>query len=255
MIPFLIFLFGMLLGSFFNVCTYRIPRGESISFPPSHCPSCEHRLVASDLVPLFSYIFLRGKCKYCQAKISITYPLIEFITPVLYLLLYYTYGISWDLLVYALVISILIIITFIDIEHFIIPNALVLAGLIIGILSLIIGVSPIEWVDALLGLILGGGAILITAILAKLILKKDGMGGGDIKLMAMIGLFMGWRQTGIILLLSVYISFIFIIVMLIFKTKKTGEYLPFGPFIALATVISILYGDQILNLISAYIFG
>lgn len=246
MIVITIFLLGLLLGSFFNVCIYRIPREESIAFPPSHCAACGHTLHWTDLFPVFSFLLLRGKCRYCQDRISFQYPLVELLTAAGFLFVYYLYGISGDFLVYAFLTSILIIATFIDLEHQIIPDGLVITGFVGGGIFLLAGLST-YWLDGLLGALAGGGFFLAVAYLSEWILKKEGMGGGDIKLMAMIGLILGWRMTLLGILLSVYIGGIIGGGLLLLRIKKRGEHIPFGPFIALGTLGSAFFGRQLLE--------
>jgi leader peptidase (prepilin peptidase)/N-methyltransferase len=241
-----IFLFGLLLGSFFNVCIYRIPREESIIFPPSHCTVCGTQLKWLDLFPLFSWLFLRGRCRTCNSSISFQYPLVEFVTGLLYLLLFLKFGFSGSFISYLILASILIITTGIDIEHQIIPNGLVLIGVIAGI-SLILTGASVNWLDGLIGFFVGGGIFLLVALLSVWILKKEGMGGGDVKLMGMIGLFMGWKLTALSILLSIYAGGLIGGVLLLLKIKKRGDAIPYGPFIAVGTLISIFYGNELIS--------
>lgn len=247
MIAVIVFLLGLALGSFFNVCIYRIPIDKSIVFPPSHCTSCNNKLKARDLIPVLSYALLRGRCHYCRAKVSIRYPLIEILTGGFFLLTYLLSGFTWAFLINIMIISLLIIITFIDLDHMIIPDEIVITGIIIAFIVQITGIPSIGLLDAIIGLLVGGGSFLTIALLSKLILKKDGIGGGDIKLMAMIGALLGWKLTVLTIFLSAYIAGILGGGMLILKIKKKGEYLPYGPFIAIAAVVSIYWGMDILN--------
>ena len=241
----LIFIVGLLLGSFFNVCIYRIPREESIAFPPSHCTSCGTQLKWLDLIPLFSWIFLRGRCRTCKTRISFQYPLVELVTGLLYLLLFLKFGFSGSFISYIILTSILIITTGIDIEHQIIPNGLVLIGVIAGIILIIAGFS-VHWKDGLIGLLVGGGTFLIVALLSVWILKKEGMGGGDVKLMGMIGLILGWKLTALSILLSIYAGGLIGGLLLLLKIKKRGDAIPYGPFIAVGTLVSIFYGNELI---------
>lgn len=242
---FLIGVLGLLLGSFFNVCIYRIPKKESIVAPPSRCGACGQTLKAPDLIPVFSYLFLRGRCRYCGVRISPRYPLVEILTAAVFLWVYWTQGMTWDFLISAFLAGILIVMTFIDLDHQIIPDGLVLTGFIGGAVFLLAGLT-VPWQDALLGLLAGGGSFFLVALISEWILKREGMGGGDIKLMAMIGLILGWRMTLIAILLSVYAGGLIGGALLLFKIKKRGEAIPFGPFIALGTLLAALYGTQLL---------
>lgn len=242
----LIFMVGLLLGSFFNVCIYRIPREESIVFPASHCTSCGTQLKWKDLIPVFSFILLGGRCRYCGEKISIKYPLVELFVALMYLILALIFGMSSSFFVYAFLSSLLIIASIIDLEFQIIPNGLVIIGIIVGLVFSLIGLS-VHIEDALIGMLVGGGTFLLVALLAQLILKKEGMGGGDIKLMAMIGLFIGWRLTILSILLSIYSGGLIGGLLLLLRIKKRSDAIPYGPFIALGTFLSILYGNQLIN--------
>lgn len=246
----LVFIIGTIMGSFFNVCIYRIPRGESISYPPSHCVGCNHKLAALDLVPIFSYIFLRGKCRYCGERISWQYPLVELLTGGLYVGLYMKFGMDMHLLFYGILVSILIIISVIDIYHSIIPPSLVIIGSVCAILFNLMGWGR-PFLDGIYGALAGAGVIILMDLLALVFFKKQGMGGGDMKLMAMIGLFMGLKYVLLSMLFSIYIGgIIFIILMLMGKIQKT-EYIPFGPFLSIGTLVSLFAGAQIIAWYSA----
>mgnify|MGYP001317651728 CR=1 FL=1 len=240
----IIILFSTLLASFYNVCIHRILTNESIVFPSSYCPNCRHPLKILDLMPILSYIFLLGRCRYCKSKISPRYLIVELITPILALLLYSKYAFTWQFISYFILVSILIIVSFTDIEQQIIPNIMILIGFIFGLTFSLTGVT-IKFIDAILGFIVGSGSLLIITLISLLVLGKEGMGGGDIKLLGTIGLFMGWKMTLLTFLFSLYIGGIFSILLLLLKIKKRGDYIPFGPFISLATLITLLWGKDI----------
>lgn len=246
MIYAIVFIIGLLMGSFYNVCIYRIPREESIAFPPSHCTSCGTKLIWMDLIPVISYIFIKGKCRYCHEKISPKYPLVELLTGFIFLVLFVKFQLSWTFAAYTILSSILIIATLIDLKYQIIPDGLVIVGAIAGIILSISGLSG-DWLNSLIGMLIGGGTFLLVAILSVLILKKEGMGGGDIKLMGMIGLFAGWKLTALSILLSIYLGGIIGGCLLLFRIKKRGDHIPYGPFIAIGTFIAILYGNEIIQ--------
>ena len=172
---------GLLIGSFINVCIVRIPEGESIVFPPSRCPRCQKRLSPLDLIPVISYLLLRGKCRHCGEKISARYPLVEILVSVLFILVYRKYGLSFSALAYAVLAAVLVAASFIDLEHMIIPDALNIFLGAAGLLFLLAG-QTVSWRQALLGFAAGGGILLLLGYLSVWILKKEGMGGGDIKL-------------------------------------------------------------------------
>ncbi|MGI6571268.1 MAG: prepilin peptidase [Caldicoprobacterales bacterium] len=237
---------GLLMGSFFNVCIYRVPRDQSIVKPASRCTSCGTRLAWRDLMPVISWVSLGGKCRYCKSPISYRYTLVELLTGLIYVVLYLKFGISGSFLTYAILCSILIIATLIDLDFQIIPDGLVLTGAIFALLLIPAGLS-VHWKDALLGMLAGGGTFLLIALLSSWILKKEGMGGGDIKLMGMIGLFIGWKLTALSILLSIYAGGIIGGLLMLLRKKKRGDAIPYGPFIAAGTVIAILYGNDLIQ--------
>ncbi|MCI6459280.1 MAG: prepilin peptidase [Clostridium sp.] len=244
-----VFIIGMIFGSFFNVCIFRIPEKQSVSNPPSHCPNCNTRLKPKDLVPVLSYLVSGRKCRYCKKEISSRYALVELLTGILFLLVYNRYLIDIATINYLVLISLLIIITFIDIDHYIIPDELVIIGSIFAIIfNLIFKVITIK--ESLLGALVCGGGILILVYIIEFIVKKEVMGGGDIKLFAMIGLFFGVKNSLLVALLSVYVGAAFGIITIVYSKIKKQEYnsmIPYGPFISVATLIVMLYGNEIVN--------
>ena len=235
-------LFGLMIGSFLNVCIYRIPRNESISFPPSHCTSCGHKLGPADLVPLFSYMFLRGRCRYCGERISVRYPLVEALGGAAFLLCYIRFGLTVESIKYALLICVLISVTFIDGDHGIIPGKLMIFAAISGIILNLIGHKfNAGLLSYLYGALLGGGVIMLIVLLT------GGMGGGDIQLMAVVGLFLGFKRCALSLLLSFIIGGLAGALLLLTKKKSRRDYIPFGPWISAAAVIGIFFGDSIVN--------
>ncbi|MHB8962691.1 MAG: prepilin peptidase [Saccharofermentanales bacterium] len=240
----ILFLFGLIMGSFYNVCIYRIPEGLSIITPPSHCGNCNHRLGALDLIPVVSWLALGRKCRYCHAPIAWRYPLVELLTGVLFASLFLKFGLTWELPFYLVFVSILIMVTFIDIDHRIIPDRFVLAGLALAIGSLF---TPwaISWKDALIGAAIGGGTLLIADLAGRVFFKKEGMGFGDVKLMAMAGIFLGIKQISVAFLLAVWIAAIVGVILLRVRSKDSDHYMPFGPFLALGCTLSIFFGNEI----------
>lgn len=239
------FVFGAVVGSFLNVCIFRMPKSESVVFPPSHCTRCDYVIRWYDNIPMLSYLFLRGKCRRCGEPISLQYPLVEFINGALALALFLKFGPGFAFGVLFLFCSALVVITFIDLEHQIIPDSISLPGIVIGfVVSFFI--PGFGWLNSLIGIVAGGGSLLLVAYGYQLIAKKDGMGGGDIKLLAMMGAFFGWKAVlFIIFAASVAGSVIGIGVMLAQKKDSTLA-IPFGPFLATAAVLYIFYGKQII---------
>ena len=244
-----VFIMGIVLGSFFNVCIYRIPNKQSIVNPPSYCYNCNNRLKPLDLVPILSWTLLRGKCRYCGQKISPRYALVELLTGILFVLVYKAYGYSTITLYYLLLVSLLVVITFIDLNHYIIPDELIIFGLIGASIFNILG-QGISIKDSLLGGLICGGGMLALIYLIELLIKKEAMGGGDIKLFGMVGLFLGIKLGMITILLSVYVGAIYGVGSIIYSKMKQKEYnsiIPYGPFISVGALISILYGTNIIN--------
>lgn len=247
---------GLALGSFFNVCIYRIPRKESIAFPPSHCVNCGEGIKTIDLIPVLSFFLLRGKCRKCNEKISLRYPVVEIITGALFALLYFLYGLNLHIgymIFMMLFTSILIVITFIDIEHKIIPDVIVLPGIVVGFLFNFIGsyfcknALFILWYDSLLGMLAGGLPLFLLGILGSTIAKREAMGGGDVKLMAMVGAFIGWKLVLLALFAGVMIGAVIGIIIKARTKDKGYTEIPFGPMLAVGSLIAALYGDKILN--------
>ncbi|MEW6095231.1 MAG: prepilin peptidase [bacterium] len=244
-IQIVIFIVGAILGSFFNVCIYRLPINESIIIPLSHCPKCKTRIKVWENIPIVSYIILRGKCRYCSVKIPLSYLIVEILTPTLFLLLWHTFGISIDFAIYLLFISILIIITFIDLEHQLILNILTYPMIVIGLL---ISFFKETFINALISGVVGGGIIFLIVVISPLIFKKEGMGAGDFKLAAVIGIFLAnWKYTLISLFLASFLGSLVGIVLILLGKKKFGEYIPFGPYLACGAVIATFWSKNIIN--------
>ncbi len=244
--PLFTFFFGAVVGSFLNVCIYRVPAGLSIVAPPSSCPSCGDRIRWFQNIPIFSYLFLLGRCARCKVRISLRYPMVEALNGALFFLVLYQFGFSPVTLVYWVFVAVLVVITFIDLDHQIIPDVISLPGIAVGFVASFF-VPWISWFDSLFGILLGGGLLLSIAWGYQLIAKREGMGGGDIKLLAMFGAFLGWKAIlPIVFLASVFGSLIGVPLMLL--QKKDGKLaLPFGPFLSLAAIIYLLYGTQLLE--------
>lgn len=243
MIYVFIFLLGTIIGSFLNVCIYRMPIKQSIVLPHSYCPRCNIRLKALDLVPVLSFLFLGRKCRYCEDKISYRYPLIEFFNGLIYLFLYLKFGFSLVFVEYSILCSILIVVAIIDYNHKIIPDNINIFGILCAIAFHIINFSNFfNLFQYFFGFIIGGGFLLSIAIISK-----GGMGGGDIKLMAMLGLWLGWKFTLLTLFLSFFLGGLISIVLVLFEIKGRKDMIPFGPFIVLATMVTVFYGNNIIN--------
>lgn len=238
---FLFFLYGLIFGSFFNVVGLRIPKKESIVHPPSHCTICDRRLTIKDLVPVFSYVFLKGKCRGCGTKIHWVYPVMELVTGLLFAFAYYQLGFTLELAVALLFISLLAIITVSDIAYMLIPDKILVFFLIpLIVLRVFVPLSP--WWDSIIGAFVGFGVLFLIAVVSK-----GGMGGGDIKLFFVIGLVLGWIPTLLTLFLASIIGTVVGIISL--RRTKQGRKtpIPFGPSIAIAAIISYFYGEMLVD--------
>ncbi|PAB58510.1 prepilin peptidase [Anaeromicrobium sediminis] len=239
---YIILTIGLVIGSFLNVCIYRIPKEESIAYPPSHCPKCNNYLKSIDLIPIFSYLFNRGKCRYCGETISLQYPLVELLNGIIYLLLYLKFGLSIFFVKYGILASLLIVISFIDYKLKIIPDECNLFGIIVsGAFIIFNNFSLLSLKDSILGLVLGGGIFLLIAIIT------GAMGGGDIKLMGVLGFAFGWKGILLITLLSFVIGAIISILLILLRLKHRKDEIAFGPFISVSTLVTILYGKGIIK--------
>lgn len=260
-----VFIFGSIVGSFLNVCIYRMPLGESIVWPGSHCPRCKKRIPWYDNIPFISYTLLGGKCRFCKQRISLIYLSVELLTAIIFVVFFNYYGLSYDFFFYIVFVCALIVATFVDIQHRIIPDEISIGGMILGfILNGIRGfiqhpassmLHPI--LNSFLGIIIGGALIYFTGFLFDLVyfklLKKppiqgetSSMGGGDVKLLAMIGAFLGWQKAIFTFFVAPFFGAIVGIINLMIKKDHT---LPYGPFLSLAAFISIFWTDRIFSLL------
>jgi len=239
-------IFGALVGSFLNVCICRLPEEESIIWPGSHCPHCKKPIRFYDNLPLISYFLLRGKCRYCKKTISLQYPLIEGITALSSLFLFMKFGPSLSYLFYFAFVAALTVMTVIDLYHQIIPDVISLPGIGVGLLASLL-IPQLTFLNSLIGILLGGGSLFLVATLYQWLFKREGMGGGDVKLLAMIGAFLGWKAVLLTILLSSLIGSITGILIMIVKGKDFKYAIPFGPFLSLAAVISLFYGENIIR--------
>lgn len=254
-IPLLITLFGLAIGSFLNVCIYRTPlTGLSIHSPRrSYCPECSKPISIYDNIPVLSYLLLRGKCRHCQTKISLAYPLVELVTAGLFFLMFYHFGLTLEFLLAIVFIGVLLPIAVIDARYYIIPNGLIVTGLILG--SVVVGAIAYQRADIwylltrLIGAVAGGFGLWLIAVVGRAVLRKKAMGGGDIKLMILNGLFLGaWPELAMVIGFSA-LSGAFVGSMLIILGHKSRQSpIPYGPFLAGAAVLVLLWGDRLWSL-------
>lgn len=234
----LVFLYGIVIGSFLNVCIYRIPKKENIATTRSHCMSCGYQLKWYDLVPLFSYLALRGKCRKCGSRISVQYPLVEALNGALYLLVFWRYGLSVDSLLYCLLFSALIVLSVIDFRTYEIPVGINIFILTLGLIRIVTDMS--HWLSYGIGLL----SVSIPLLLIYLVTKGRGIGGGDVKLMAAAGLLIGWKLNVLGFLLGCILGSI----IHVFRMKLSGEgrTLAMGPYLAMGIAISVMWGEQMI---------
>ncbi len=261
----IVFIFGSIVGSFLNVCIQRMPKLESVVWPRSHCPKCKKRIAAYDNIPFISYILLKGRCRSCKEKISLRYPLVELLTALLMLALFNRFGLNYNFFLYMVMLWGLIIATFVDIPHRIIPDEVSVGGMIVGFIMVSIkglNLEPITYnlkpmLDSILGIITGGGIIYLTGALFDLVYFKllkrpaingetESMGGGDVKLLAMIGAFLGPQKALLTFFLAPFLGIVIGIINLVTKKDHT---IPYGPFLSLAALLSLFWSDKIIRLI------
>lgn len=245
------FLFGLFIGSFLNVCIYRIPANNSIVSPASNCPGCKTPIRFYDNIPILSYIWLLGKCRSCAARISIRYPLVELLTGILAALCVLKFGFTLEAFIYFVFVSVLVVITFIDIDHRIIPDVISLPGIPVFFAAafLLPAITPVE---SIYGILVGGGSLLLVAWAYYMLTGKEGMGGGDIKLLAMIGAVVGWQGVVLTIFAASITGTIVGGTLMILSGKNLKLAIPFGPFLAIGSVISVFYGQE---LIQWYLYG
>jgi leader peptidase (prepilin peptidase)/N-methyltransferase len=240
------FIVGTILGSFLNVCVHRLPRRESIIWPASRCPACGQPIAVRDNVPVLSYIWLGGRCRACQAPISGRYPLVELANGLGYGLLLWQFGAAWPTLIYAVLFSALLVVTAIDLEHQIIPDAITLPGIGVGLLAAST-VLPVGFGNSVAGILVGGGLLWILAWVSPYLFGKEGMGGGDIKLLAMIGAFLGWRPVLLAVMVGAVAGSVVGLTLIGLRLLRRDEYIPFGPFLALGAVVALFFYQELLS--------
>lgn len=246
LIFFFVFLFGAAIGSFLNVCIYRLPSNESIIFPPSHCRTCATPLSWYDNLPLLSYLARRGQCRFCGTPFAFRYFLVELLTAVLAVALVYRFGLTVTAFGYFVFSAALIVITFIDLDHQLIPDVISLPGVVTGVLFSL--VSPtLTVVDSLIGLAAGTGMLLIVAWSYYALTGNEGMGGGDVKLLAMIGAFLGWRSIPFTLLVASSVGSIVGVAIMIRSQSDSKLAIPFGPFLSLGALCYLFFGKELID--------
>ena len=261
--------FGLVVGSFLNVCIYRIPRGESIVLPRSRCPRCGAAIRPYDNVPVLSYLILRGRCRSCGDPISIRYPVVELVTG----LLFYACAAQWDFtpptFVNSLLLSLLVVLVFVDYEHQILPNVVTIPGILAGILlspfqadgayrdiltfSAASALSPdtleslVPWLGSVIGALVGGGILFVVGYGYQLVRRRHGLGMGDVKMMAMVGAFLGWRSALLTIFAASFAGSIVGLFLILFRGKNLQHKLAFGTFLGAGAAAMLFLGASILG--------
>lgn len=245
LVEIIVFVFGLCIGSFMNVCIYRVPVSKSIVHPGSMCPKCGNVIRFYDNIPVLSYLWLKGRCRNCNESISIRYPLVEIISGLFSLCVFLIFGLSLEGIIYYVFISTLLVITFIDIDHQIIPDTISIPGIPAGFIASFV-LPSLTYLDSLLGILAGGVSLFLVSWIYELIKGKSGMGGGDIKLLAMIGAFIGWKGVLFTIFISSAVGTLTGIIIMLRTQKGLKLAVPFGPFLSIGAVIYIFFGPQLI---------
>ncbi|HEX9896724.1 MAG TPA: prepilin peptidase [Dehalococcoidales bacterium] len=234
-------MFGLVVGSFLNVCIDRLPAKKSLAYPPSHCDACQHPLEIWDLIPVVSYIWLRGKCRYCGARIPQRLPWVELVTGILFAFLFWRYGLDYKFFLIALYSCILLVLAFIDLQHKLILNVIIYPA---AVIALIVGFFLPEF-DIYKGVL--GGAVGFAILMLPALVSRTGMGWGDVKMAGLIGLMTGYPRVFVGLFLGILSGGLIAIMLLVLKKRSRKDAIPFGPFLALGAFAALIYGQEILN--------
>jgi leader peptidase (prepilin peptidase) / N-methyltransferase len=265
----LCFILGLVVGSFLNVCIYRIPRGESIVFPRSHCTRCGKDIPPYDNIPVLAYLWLGGKCRFCRKTISLQYPLVEFLTGVIFVACALRWNFASPSFLNALFLSPVVVLIFIDYHHQILPNVITVPGTLIGILlsrlqaqefyedpiSLNLAVTLkadnptaiLPWVGSLMGAAIAAGVLFLVGFAYQLVRKKQGLGMGDVKMMAMVGAFLGWRLALLTVFIGSLVGSIFGILLILFRGKTMQTKLSFGTFLGMGAILAVFFGSTLIG--------
>jgi len=267
-------LLGLIVGSFLNVCIYRLPRGESIVFPRSHCPGCGQGIGALDNIPVLSYLWLRGKCRHCRKPISLQYPAVEILACAAFYLSAWKWQFAPPTYVNTLLLAVIIVLIFIDYQHQILPNVITLPGIIAGIVlcpfqadnllrdslsnglaSMVSSHNPdpfMPWTASILGAFIGGGTLYLVAFAYELVRKRQGLGMGDVKMMAMVGAFLGWRLALLTIFCGSFLGSIIGIFLVLFRGNNLQTKLAFGTFLGPGAALALFWGIPIIHWYTRY---
>jgi leader peptidase (prepilin peptidase)/N-methyltransferase len=270
--PYFYAAFGLIIGSFLNVCIYRLPRHESIVTPGSHCPACGKPVRPYDNIPVLSYLWLRGKCRFCRQPISLQYPMVELLTGLAFFACAREWGSTSPAFVNSLFLSAILVLIFTDYHHQILPNVITLPGVAVGFLlsplqaesllrdvndflagNLAVSVYPanaeavLPWISSALGALIGGGTLYLVGLGYRLFRKRQGLGEGDMKMMAMVGSFLGWRLALLVIFAGSFLGSILGLLLILFGGKTLQTKLAFGTFLGIASIILLFYGNAFLH--------
>ncbi|MBU1026401.1 MAG: prepilin peptidase [Candidatus Margulisbacteria bacterium] len=252
----LLFIFGTVIGSFLNLCIHRLPRGESIIKPRSHCPGCNRILQPWELIPIFSYLLAQGRCRYCDQPISLRYPLVELVTGLLFVVVAFRFSAFSQMVEYIFTViftCLLVLVFFIDLEKQVVVDNIVLGGISFGLVLNYIrglswpdgsGINP--FISAVLGMIIGYVILYLIRAISSFILKKEAMGEGDLFIAALLGAYLGWQGMFLSLFLAFFVGGLAGVILLVFKKAKLGAYLPFGPSLVVGGLLALFFQAQII---------
>ncbi len=263
----LVLLVGLIVGSFLNVCIVRLPLGQSIATPPSQCPRCRMPIKFYDNIPVISFLLLRGKCRTCGLPITWRYPLVELMNALIYGWVFHEFGLTGESIIIMALCSSLIVITFIDLDHQIIPDVITLPGMVLGLIvapffmQSLAGplpfyldrLMPHHWphlervINSFIGLVCGAAPLFLLGWIWEKLRHVEAMGGGDVKLMGMFGSFLGWKSALLIIMLGAITGSVVGVALILFGKHEAENVIPFGPFLATGALLTILYGDDILS--------
>ena len=235
---------GLIVGSFLNVCIHRLPLRQSLAWPPSHCPHCQSPVRPYDNIPVVSYLLLKGRCRACGGSISVQYPIVELTTAVMFVAAYLLFDspLFFQRVLFGCAMIVLFVI---DLEHRILPDLITLPGIVAGFVFSFF--MPPGWMNSLMGLVIGGGSLWVMGEMYYLLRHEDGMGFGDVKMLAMIGAFLGWKLMLLTLVLSSFVGSVIGVAMIVSKRGGLKYALPFGTFLAIGAIVASVAGDHIVN--------
>ena len=234
-------LFGLAIGSFLNVVIVRVPEGRSLWHPRSACPGCSAQLAWHDNIPVLSFLWLRGRCRRCGMRISPRYPIVEGLTAAALAAVYLAFGPTGDFMVAAVLLATLVVVTAIDLQHQLIPDVITLPGIVVG-LAANLAIGHVSWLDSVIGIVMGGGLFLVI-----ILVSRGGMGGGDMKLGAMLGAFLGWKALLFALFAAIVLGGVVAIAVLVSGLRGRKDPIPFGPFLAAGGAMALFWGERIID--------